>query len=84
MLPKGVTCSQRLHLLDQKYCKTSNIVKYSYNLKQLFFYFNIFYNDIYFCNGKTEFSACSFFLNIKVKTFVIFYIFVKTLMHFFL
>ncbi len=55
-------------------------VKYSYNLKQLFLYFNIFYKGIYFCNGKTDF----FFINIKSWNIHDFLYFVKTLMHFFL
>ncbi len=31
-----------LHLFDQKYSKDSNFMIYYYNLKYMFFYFNIF------------------------------------------
>ncbi len=44
---------QRLHLFDKKYSKNSDIVKYCYNLKELFS------NLIYFKRKciKAEFSA---------------------------
>jgi len=29
----SLLCSARLHFIDTKYCKNSNIVKYYYNLK---------------------------------------------------
>ncbi len=40
----SILCSPMLHIFDQKYSKNSNIVKYYYNVKELFSefeYFNI-------------------------------------------
>ncbi len=42
MFLKGLLCSARLHLFDQKYSKNSIVIKYEYNLEYFLFYFNIF------------------------------------------
>ncbi len=48
----------RLHLFDQNTVKyyITKTVKCFYNLKAVF-YFKMFLNVIYFCDGKAEFSA---------------------------
>ncbi len=49
--------SPSLHLCDQKYSKNSNIVKYYYNLKELFsISIYIFLNVIYSCDVKLYFQ----------------------------
>jgi len=39
---RGLFCSPRLQLFDEKKIENSNIVKYYYSLKTIIFYLNIF------------------------------------------
>ncbi len=86
--------SPRLYLIENT-VKTCNIVKYYYIFKLTVLHVHIFYNIIYSCDGKAEFSASllslqshQFFLKkhlliiLNIKNIVLFHISVEAVTFF--